>query len=461
MSHIQTERPPGIEPSDEGAPTDVVSAPPERRATRQLAITIVADVKRDRVDRLKDRLRLLGKDPASNADLPMAALPRVHFARLLVLDPERDLEGHPVEPHLVYMSNVDAPVDGQPLERCLEELVDVAGTGLDRIFGACVGYPSRSRASRDRRLSFLRDHTVQAAATYVNTVGRSVRQILQEDQLRRAIGGFVDARSAQLSGRAAAEVREAVRTFVATRPELEWALTPPPRFGRGDRLRDAVDLIALPAGALALAPILVPTVPLLALALRRQEERDADPHIVPTREQVLRLAEIEDHGAQNQFSALGFIKPGVVRWLTARVVTRGIEYAARHVFNHADLAGVKTIHSARWVWLDEGRRLIFASNYDGSLESYNDDFIDKVWWGLNAVFSNGVGYPRTRWLFFGGARQEQPFKDYLRRHQVPTQVWYSAYPDLTALNVENNARIRVGLYGEMSEKEAQEWLRRI
>jgi hypothetical protein len=35
--------------------------------------------------------------------------------------------------------------------------------------------------------------------------------------------------------------------------------------------------------------------------------------------------------------------------------------------------------------------MLFASNYDGSLESYMDDFINKVAWGLNLVFSNGVG----------------------------------------------------------------------
>jgi hypothetical protein len=63
--------------------------------------------------------------------------------------------------------------------------------------------------------------------------------------------------------------------------------------------------------------------------------------------------------------------------------------------------------------------------------------------------------------FFGGARQEQPFKDYLRGRQLPSQVWYSAYPDLTAVNIENNARIRAGLRGELSSEEADAWLRRI
>jgi hypothetical protein len=88
-----------------------------------------------------------------------------------------------------------------------------------------------------------------------------------------------------------------------------------------------------------------------------------------------------------------------------------------------------------------------------------DDFIDKVAWGLNAVFGNGAGFPRTNWLIFDGAKNEQAFKDYLRIHQIPTQVWYSAYDHLTALNIANNAKIRAGLYSKMSETGAEEWLR--
>lgn len=446
-----------------GALSDLPAAAAERRASRQLALTIVADVKRGRLSELKRTLEAMGADPANNPVVPFAALPRTHFARLLVLDPVEDPDSASIEPQLVYIADVDEPADGgSALERCLEELVDVGGARLDEVFGACVGYPAPSRATRSRRLAFLRERTVGAAAAYVNTVGRSVRQILQEDQLRVVIGRFVDERGAALRDRDPEDVRREIQEFVAGSSQLAWALSPPPSLPLTDRAKDAVDLLAVPAALLALSPVLVPALPLLVLALRLQEQRDSDPHITPTREHVLALAALEDHGVQNQFSAVGFLKPGPLRRLTAGVVTGAIDYAARHVFNHADLAGVKTIHFARWVWLDDDhRRLLFASNYDGSLESYNDDFVDKVWWGLNAVFSNGVGYPRTRWLVFGGARQEEPFKDYLRRHQVPTQVWYSAYPHLTALNIEDNARVRAGLSGKLSTKEVVQWLRHI
>ena len=88
------------------------------------------------------------------------------------------------------------------------------------------------------------------------------------------------------------------------------------------------------------------------------------------------------------------------------VVLWAIDFAARHVFNQGSLAGVKSIHFARWTVLDGWRRAIFTSNYDGSHSSYMDDFINIVAFGLNASFSNAIGYPKTRFLFFDGARRE-------------------------------------------------------
>ncbi len=40
-------------------------------------------------------------------------------------------------------------------------------------------------------------------------------------------------------------------------------------------------------------------------------------------------------------------------------------------------------------------------------------------------------------------------------------VWYTAYPALSAVNIENNARIRAGLRGEMNPADAGQWLSRL
>jgi len=103
--------------------------------------------------------------------------------------------------------------------------------------------------------------------------------------------------------------------------------------------------------------------------------------------------------------------------------------------------------------------LFFASNYDRSLETYADDFVNKVAFGINLVFSNGIGYPRTRFLILDGAKNERNYQNYLRRHQLPTQVWYNAYPGLTVFDINRNANIRKGLESDaLSDVEIRQWL---
>ena len=170
------------------------------------------------------------------------------------------------------------------------------------------------------------------------------------------------------------------------------------------------------------------------------------------------LALQEDHDVTNQFSAMGTLKPGLVRLATTMFALLAIDYAARHVYTRGALARVRTIHFARWVFLDQRQRVLFISNYDGSLESYMDDFINKVGFGLNVVFSNGIGYPKTDWLITKGCGDERKF-EYLRRHQMPTQVWYKAYPGLTALDLDRNGRIRKGIESSsLTDAEARKWV---
>ena len=75
-----------------------------------------------------------------------------------------------------------------------------------------------------------------------------------------------------------------------------------------------------------------------------------------------------------------------------------------------------------------------------------DDFINKVGLGPESRCSATASAGRARdWLINGGARIEQSFKYYQRRHQLPTQVWYKAYPGLALVDLKRNHRIREGL----------------
>jgi len=108
----------------------------------------------------------------------------------------------------------------------------------------------------------------------------------------------------------------------------------------------------------------------------------------------------------------------------------------------------------------EGNTLVFFSNFGGSWDAYLNDFIELAAHGLTAVWSNSVGFPKSRFLVFDGARQALPFKTYARNSMQLTLAWYQAYPDLTTINIENNTRIREGLIQTDANGEAS-WIERL
>ena len=225
------------------------------------------------------------------------------------------------------------------------------------------------------------------------------------------------------------------------------------------RLRNLAHLIGVPLILLLLAPVFLLISPLFILRLRQLEKSDPELFIRPDREVVMALTAQEDHDVTNQYNVFGDLKPGLFRRWTFNFTLILIEYVARHVYNHGFLSRIRTIHFARWVVLDDQHRVFFASTYDGSHESYMDDFINKVGWGLNLSFSHGVGYPTTSWLIKEGANREMQFKYTQRRHQLGSEVWYKAYAGLTAVDLHRNSRIREGVESRPSSlDEMREWL---
>jgi hypothetical protein len=225
------------------------------------------------------------------------------------------------------------------------------------------------------------------------------------------------------------------------------------------RIAKLLNLVSVPLAGLVALPILLVLSPLLLIILRTKERTDPENSTPPEAAALLEMQVLEDHDLSNQYTAFGSLKPGLFRrWLETLLLVL-IDYACRHVFNRGYLARVQTIHFAFWAFVDDKRRLVFTSNYDGGHEAYMDDFINKVAWGLNLAFSSGVGWPRTRWLLARGARIEHKFKNYQRRHQLPTQVWYKAYPGLTLSDLKRNQRVREGLEAShLTDEEALSWL---
>jgi hypothetical protein len=419
--------------------------------TTQSSVTVVAPIAAGHHAELQTLLESAGQNPADNRLVPFGRFPNVHFGRFFIMPAATDLRGHAYADQLVFLADVDGPA-----EAFLLQLVGACGDGLHTIYQHCQGYSGRVEL-RD----YLCSHSISAAASYVNTVGRTVTQVHQEAQLHDALQQFLDANEVQFRGANPRQVRAAIQEFVEREPALGWARQPASQPDITYVLSEKLQFALVGVAGIVLFPAILLGAPFYLALLRWHETHDVARDVVPDDALIQKLAAQEDHGVQNPFTSAGFLKPGGFRRITSSVVLWGTGFLARHLFNHANLIGVKTIHFARWVFLDDKRRLFFASNYDGSLENYMDDFIDKIAWGLNIVFSNGVDYPETRFLILDGALDEQVFKRFNLTHQLVTPFWYTAYQGLTALNIDNNTRIRAGLYGAMDDAAARAWLRRL
>ncbi len=471
---------------------------------------------------LLDGMNLPGVPGMADPDnplVPFGQFDTLHFARFVIVDDRTlgdfalaDLPVPEFPVTLAFLGDCDGPADA--FLAALAARPD-ASKGLRQIFGHCEGFDDDADL-----LSWLRRRAYRPAAAYVNWIGRTVRQVRKEAALRRALQAELAAYGERhpKADENIRAVRNHLVEFVAKNPGLKpeiartplgwwlgnllhfavvpfallvpWLLAipyliPPPKlffwivvpFGVLVILlslwlvrRAPASFVVLVALGLMLAPFFVlfplTIVPLLAAVLiffcvlRRYEKNEPEVIPPPTLEHDGALATLEDHDVSNQFTVIGSVKPSAFRRALLTVVLWLTNYGARHVYNRGFLARIQTIHFARWVFVDNKRRVLFASNYDGNHQAYMDDFINKVGWGLNIVFGNGFGYPRTSWMIRDGAKNELRFKDTNRRHQIPSQVWYKAYPGLTAFDLARNTRIREGLERRwMTDAQIRSWLR--
>jgi hypothetical protein len=429
--------------------------------TPQDHFLVVAPIRAGQEPPLRALLHSMNAEPGiadpGNVIVPFARFERLHFARLMLLDDalQADLRIHDIEPQrlptcLAFLGDCDGPA-----ETMLADLAERAGPGLARVFGHCEGFTSRADL-----LVWMRAHIRPSAASFVNWVGRSVRQIREESALQRALSARVPREPLATPGDAE-RVRRELAAWVATEiGARRLALTPEPPTPLGWQIEKLAHALTVPLVGIVALPFLIVAAPFLAWLLRTRETQDPEFCPRPLAADLETLQELEDRGITNQYTAIGAVKPGLFRRWLLTVLLVLTDYACKQIFTRGFLARVQTIHFAHWFFFDDKTRVVFVSNYDGSHQGYMDDFINKVGWGLNLLFSNGVGWPRTSWLVHGGSRIEQKFKYYQRRHQLQTQVWYKAYPGLALVELKRNHRIREGLeQATMSDVQALAWLR--
>ena len=133
-------------------------------------------------------------------------------------------------------------------------------------------------------------------------------------------------------------------------------------------------------------------------------------------------------GQVSELTVLVPLKPGGAEKL------RAFLDSVKGRFAGADLVG--SVHDMRFVILDNGTKLLFASTYDGDWESYITAFATKIPDPMDALFSVVEGWPGIR---------SNTVKDFIAQHQVSATGWYVAYPDATVARIRQALKVQDAL----------------
>jgi hypothetical protein len=444
------------------------------------ALSIIVTVKSGMEEELANLLQQIEKDPGHNPLLPLAQIDSIHFARFVVCPARPDAKGRIIPSRLVFTTNYD-----QPLGDHLQKLTTITGPGLWKIF-SCTDPSPGGLFDPNTLAAFLDRHSIKANTFYVGVANRSVQQIRQDSQLREDIQQFLDHNGKGLETKNALDIREEIRQFLSADPAAagtrkpntattptgkpnaattptnkpipSWAHEPNPDTTASHTLARIARLSLAVILFLALSPLIIPLLLIWVLILLYQELTGPNIKCSIEKDHLDQLLVRETGIVQNQFSAFGDLKPGWIRYHTVMTLLRVVNFLAPYLFSKGALSGIPTVHFARWLIINEGRQMLFLSNYDGNSEGYLRDFIDIAAKQLTLLFSHTVGYPRTILMVFGGAKDANGFMAWARQNQLITNVWYSANPSVTVKNIFQNARIRKGLYGSMTERQARDWL---
>jgi hypothetical protein len=127
-------------------------------------------------------------------------------------------------------------------------------------------------------------------------------------------------------------------------------------------------------------------------------------------------------GARTEFLVIGDVIPGHEDALRQVLKDHAANPRTQEAINQ-----IGTLHEARFVMLDGGKRLMFASSFDGDWDKYIDDFAATAI-GLNfdETFGHTQGYPGVR---------SPAVKDWFMAHAIEAGNFVAAYPEPTVKQV--------------------------
>jgi hypothetical protein len=136
-------------------------------------------------------------------------------------------------------------------------------------------------------------------------------------------------------------------------------------------------------------------------------------------------------GVAGEFTVFATIRPGHADALRADLAA--IRSTSAGEGNRAAMRQIGTLHDARHVIFDNDTRLLFASVFDGSWDTYIDDFgKTEVGTNFERVFSHTEGFPGI---------SDPHVKEWFVSQQAAAEVFATSYPDLTVQQIWKDQRV--------------------
>jgi hypothetical protein len=351
------------------------------------ALTVVTKIKAGEKPALEKILTEISTCPGNNPYMRLPDGRNTHCLRCSIIHDEEN----------GYRLLVAAEYDGD-LESYLRELIQIS-PGMDAIWSKCEGYQGKEFFEQ-----FIRKNGYETQAFYIAFRDETVESIKNKAAVRAHLERLLDDQ------------------YALAKPLLSVLSNLPPSTSLWKKLRMCLATWrkAFHDWWLSLALAIVKPLAVLgetkdfplvtSVCSPQRNQNDLAPTIYDG--QMITITEVRRS-----------------RRLRLRLGFMVNEFLGKYGYPPGLFAYVGTLFSFRWVLIDNRKRLIFISVFDGSWQNYMGDFIDKIIWALDGIYNNTEGYPP------GGMTQVTEFQRWILEHQWEPQLFYKAYPKETVMKL--------------------------
>ena len=127
-------------------------------------------------------------------------------------------------------------------------------------------------------------------------------------------------------------------------------------------------------------------------------------------------------GSRTEFLVIGDVIPG-----HEDALREALEEVRTSPRSQEGVNEIGTLHEARFVMIDGGKRLLFASSFDGTFDDYIDDFgTTGIAKNFEVTWNHVQGFPGIK---------DPTIKDWFKAHAVKASSFVGAYPEMTVKDI--------------------------